>query len=157
MDDFLHDTEADCPVASEGSFWNSQDDTKLWYHYWNGDIDPHNNNMEYLLQKTQQYFPTKSQKWETAICILRDKNKCCKLELSVTCSHWNCGKWLIAVFCFCVRCLNNKDTEDLYKDNEEAIAAVPVTAMRRSSSLKYGSTVHILAMVQERWACFFDR
>ena len=55
MDDFLHDAEAGRPVASEGSFWNSQDDAKLWYHYRNGDIDPHNNNREYLLQKTQQY------------------------------------------------------------------------------------------------------
>jgi len=103
MDDFLHDAEAGSPVASEVSFWNSQDDTYLWYHYWNGNIiDPHTNNTEYLLQKTQQYFPTKSQNQETAIHCLQDKNKHFKLEFSVTGSFQNCGKWLIAVFCFCV-------------------------------------------------------
>ena len=151
MDDFLHDAEAGRSVASEGSFWNSQDDAKLWYHYRNGDIDPHNNNREYLLRKSQQYFPTKSQNRETVIRCLRDKNTRRKLELSVTGSRQHRGKWLIAAFCFCVSCLNfvmfilclgnsddrdNEDTEDMYKDSKEAVAVVRVTAMRRSSSLE---------------------
>ena len=66
MDDFLQDAEAGHPVASECSFWNNQDDAKLWYHYWNSNIGPYNNNREYLLQKTQQRFPTKSQNQESA-------------------------------------------------------------------------------------------
>lgn len=51
MDDLLHDAEEGHLVASEGNFWNSQDDAKLWYHYRNGGINPYNNNREYLLQK----------------------------------------------------------------------------------------------------------
>lgn len=101
MDDLLHDAEEGRLVASEGNFWNSQDDAKLWYHYRNGDIDPYNNNREYLLQKTQQYFPTKSHRPETAIRRLRDKNKRRKLELSVTGARQNFGKWLIVVLCVC--------------------------------------------------------
>ena len=74
MDDFLHDAEAGRPIASEGSFWDSQDKAKLRYHYGNCNIDHYNNSREYLLQKTQQYFPTKSQNQETAIRCLQDKN-----------------------------------------------------------------------------------
>ena len=48
MDDLPKYTEESLPVASEGNFWNSQDDAKLWYHYLNSDIDPYNNNWEYL-------------------------------------------------------------------------------------------------------------
>ena len=101
MDHLPKYTEESLPIASEGTFWNSQDDAKLWYHYRNGNIDPYNNNREYLLQKTQQYFSTKSHRPETAIRRLRDKNKRRKLELSVTGARQNFGKWLIVVLCVC--------------------------------------------------------
>jgi hypothetical protein len=102
MDDLPKYTEESLPVASEGTFWNSQDDAKLWYHYRNGDIDPYNNNREYLLEKTQQYFPAKCQRAETAIRRLRDKNKRRKLELSVAGARR--GKWLIVVLFVYIVC-----------------------------------------------------
>ena len=74
---------APAPSAARTPSWNQANDVTLWNLYRNGSIDPNNNDRDYLLRCSQQYFPELSRNAATAIRRLRDKNKRRRLEIQL--------------------------------------------------------------------------
>ena len=75
------DPEGNQPNPSRRTVWTNTEDTRLWGLY----RDPNNNNRQYLLEKSQLYFPNHSHNPDTAVRRLCDNISFSKNAPSVQC------------------------------------------------------------------------